>query len=216
MTPGNIAQLKPSADALEYLKTKVCPGKTAGYNSSIPASQLKEQYVYFSYPNSSGSATSMSVTALACFQNAVKAMESAGLQPCIVAALRSPLAQSASCNDRNNSIVCGRTSGGGCSGSYGNCPHVKGMAMDFNDKTTCSGARCSISQTFANKMRQDAAAAGARATVANDLPHLECNGAGAANIPNGGITGPATGGGTGNILGNNGLMQNLGNRRNMV
>jgi hypothetical protein len=183
MTPKDLADWQPISDALANLKTKVCPGKQVGYNSSIDPSQLKEQYVYFSYGK-----TSMSKSAFLCFDKAIRAMESAGLQPCIVAALRSPAAQNASCMDRANSTVCGRTQSGSCTGSYGSCPHVMGIAMDFNDRTTCSGGKCGISQTWANKMRAAAAQANAYppSGAMNDLPHLECRSAAPTTVPDGG------------------------------
>lgn len=115
--------------ALKYLESKVCPGKKAGYDPSIPPSQLKETRVYFSALDES-----VDPKFLVCAANFVKAAEAAGFAPCVNAALRTQEHQRASCMDPSNSVVCGRTSSNPlqCRKDLSSCPHVDGKGMDLN------------------------------------------------------------------------------------
>lgn len=118
-----------AVQALDYLETKVCPGKSLGYDSKIPASQLKETRVYYSAQQSG-----MDPKFLVCAANFVRAAESAGFAPCVNAALRTQEHQRASCMDPSNTTVCGRTNSNPiqCRPDLSSCPHVNGKGMDLN------------------------------------------------------------------------------------
>ncbi|MFZ2555358.1 MAG: hypothetical protein WAZ27_03180 [Minisyncoccia bacterium] len=132
-------------EAIEFLKTRICPGLQYGipanFNQNDTSPQnwtpIRNGYVYFT-----GGGASMNPGAMKCFKQFFEAAEQRGLQPCIRAALRSPAHQRSSCTDPGNSTVCGRSGRGtggasSCStnlGSYMSCPHVNGLALDVNDK----------------------------------------------------------------------------------
>lgn len=63
---------------------------------------------------------------LSCVGKFLEKADAAKVNWCVSAGLRTPGHQSASAADPRNKVVCGR------SGSVNGCPHVKGVALDFN------------------------------------------------------------------------------------
>ena len=164
LTQSDISRLGISGGAAQAIQDLsqnfICPGYQAGYNSSVSATTLKNNYVYFS---ANGSAIDPKF--IVCVDTFLKAAKAKGYNPCLTAALRTPLAQQASCQDPTNTIVCGLSSKCNLQTITNTCPHVKGIAVDAKPQPT----------NAANYAAMHALAAqyGLGYPVAGDLPHIQ-------------------------------------------
>ncbi len=173
LTQSDVSQLDLNGTASQAIQDLsqnfICPGRQPGYNASVSAAVLKENYVYFS-----ANGVAINSKFIVCVDNFLKAAKQAGYNPCLTAALRTAAGQVASCLDPSNSIVCGK---GDCNDSarINACPHVKGIAVDVNPQPNTS-------QNVA-AMHAMASKYGVGYTVPGDLPHIQpvsaaCNGSG--------------------------------------
>lgn len=129
LTEKDIKDFASGAEILKKLASKPCPGYSVGFPAGADPDKLttaeyakvKETTIYFS-----AGKYSMNPKFISCVGKFLEKADAAKVNWCVSAGLRTPGHQKASAADPRNKVVCGR------SGSVNGCPHVKGVALDFN------------------------------------------------------------------------------------